>query len=323
MLADLPPLEDPNVLVGTGTRDDAAVYRLSEDIALVQTVDIITPIVDDPYVFGQVAAANALSDVYAMGARPLCALSFVGFSTDRLPLSDMVLILKGGIDKAREAGIEIVGGHSIDDNEPKYGLCVTGVVHPERICRNSTARAGDVLFLTKPLGSGILTTALKKKRLDPSTTEGLVAVMSRLNGAASEAMLAVGVDACTDVTGFGLLGHLLSVVQASGLCARIWLSRVPVMEAVRTMAQEGFCPAGTRRNLAFCSPHVEWGDDIDEIDKTILADAQTSGGLLIAVQASRADDLKRALRERGVPTYAPIGELFESDVRGRIEVTRG
>ncbi len=310
------------MLVGANTRDDAAVYRLSDDIALVLTVDVITPIVDDPYIFGQVAAANALSDIYAMGARPLCALSIIGFSTERLPLSDMERILRGGIDKAREAGIDILGGHSIDDNEPKYGLCVTGIVHPQKICRNSTAMPGDVLLLTKPLGSGILTTALKKKRLDPLAVNELVRVMSQLNREASEAMVAVTPDACTDITGFGLLGHLLSMVQRSNVSARIRYSDVPVIEGVTALVQEGIYPGGTRKNLECCTPHVTWAEEIDEASKLILADAQTSGGLLIALPAPRADELQQAMHARGVTTCARIGEIIKDTTPGRIEVYR-
>ena len=322
VLGELSPIEDPNVLVGSNTRDDAAVYRLSADIALVQTVDLITPVVDDPYVFGQVAAANSISDIYAMGARPIMALSIIAFPTEKVPLSDMVLILKGGTDKAREAGIDIVGGHSLDDNEPKYGLCVTGVVHPDKICRNSTARPGDILVLTKPLGTGILTTAIKKGRLDAGHAREVVEVMTQLNRAASEAMVKVGATGCTDVTGFGLLGHLIEMLEGAGVSARIRLSTVPLMEGVRELVQEGIYPGGTRKNLDFYSPKVLWAEGIDEVDRLILSDAQTSGGLLIAVPRARVEALKGAMEEQGVATRAVIGEILECGVAGQVELVK-
>ena len=268
VLRGLPPIEDPKVIVGTSTRDDAAVYRLNDETALVQSVDVFTPVVDDPYIFGQVAAANSLSDIYAMGARPIFAVCLIGFPVDKLPISDMGEILRGGIDKAREAGIEVAGGHSLEDNEPKYGLCVTGMVHPDRIFRNSSARPGDVLILTKPLGSGVLAHAIKKGRASEGEIREVVEVMARLNRDACEAMLEVGASACTDVTGFGLLGHLVEMVQGSGVSARIRASRVPVLGSVRSRVRDGICPGGTRKNLDFFGKYLgmkaqkrvdEWG----------------------------------------------------------------
>ncbi len=322
VLSGLPPIKDPKVLVGTDTRDDAAVYRLDEDTALVQSVDVFTPVVDDPHTFGQVAAANSLSDIYAMGARPVLALSIIGFPVDKLPIEEMGRILRGGIDKAREAGIEIVGGHSLEDNEPKYGLCVTGLVHPDRIFRNSSAKPGDVLVLTKPLGSGVLTHAIKKGRATSEEVAEVVEVMTELNRKASEAMVEVGASACTDVTGFGLLGHLAQMVQASGVSARIRVGRVPVLGSVRNRVREGIYPGGTRKNLEFFGSFVDWAEGVDEADRLVLADAQTSGGLLIAVPKGLAPDLYRALRARGLRRVAEIGEILPPEQGTRIAVVK-
>lgn len=309
VLCGLTPIEDPKVLVGTSTRDDAAVYLLDDETALVQSVDVFTPVVDDPYTFGQVAAANSLSDIYAMGARPILALSVIGFPVDKLPLSDMRAILQGGIDKAREAGIEVAGGHSLEDNEPKYGLCVTGVVRPDRIIRNSSARPGDVLILTKPLGIGVLTHAIKKGRATAGEIEAVVDCMTRLNRVAAEVMVEVGASACTDVTGYGLLGHLVEMVQGSAVSARLRVSRLPVLSGVREHVRQGIYPGGTRKNLEFYGRYVEWEEGVDEVDRLIMADAQTSGGLLISVPRDRAEALKKGLEDRGVTPVAEIGEI--------------
>ena len=319
VLGELPMIKDPKVLVDTSTRDDAVVYRLSDDIALVQSVDVFTPVVDDPFTFGQVAAANALSDIYAMGARPLFAVSIIGFPVDKLPMSDMALILKGGVEKAREAGIEVAGGHSLDDNEPKYGLCVTGLVHPDRVVTNAGAKPGDLLFLTKPLGIGVLTHGLKQGRLGSDGLEAVVRVMTRLNRDAGEAMVEVGVSACTDVTGFGLLGHLTEMLEASGISACLKLSSIPVLPGARDLFAEGVCPGGTRKNLAFFSPLVLWSERVAEVDRLLLADAQTSGGLLIAVPREGAAALRSALAVRGIETRGEIGEIVEG-VGARIEI---
>ena len=310
------------MLVGTDTRDDAAVYRLDDETAVVQSVDVFTPVVDDPYTFGQVAAANSLSDVYAMGARPIVALSIIGFPVDKLPISDMSLILRGGIDKAREAGIEVVGGHSLEDNEPKYGLCVTGVVHPDRIVHNSRATPGDVLILTKPLGSGVLAHAVKKGCATEEEVKEVVEVMTQLNRDASEVMVEVGSSACTDVTGFGLLGHLAEMVQGSGVSARIRVCHVPVLGSVRARVREGILPGGTRKNLEHYGPLVEWAEDVDETDRLVLADAQTSGGLLIAVPKERSRDLQNRLASRGLRVLGEIGEILPSGGEPRIFVVR-
>ncbi len=321
VLGGLPPIEDPRILVGTKTRDDAAVYRLDDETALVQSVDVFTPVVDDPYTFGQVAAANSLSDIYAMGARPILALSVIGFPVGKLPLSDMQQILRGGIDKAREAGIEIAGGHSLEDNEPKYGLCVTGVVHPDRVFRNSSARPGDVLILTKPLGSGVLGHAIKQGVASEEEIREVVEVMARLNRDACGAMIEIGASACTDVTGFGLIGHLVGMVRESGVSGRISAALVPVLASVRRRVQEGIFPGGTRKNLEFFGKHVDWAEDVGEVDRLILADAQTSGGLLISVPKQRAADLKRALDLRGVETHPEIGEILPAEEEPRLSVS--
>jgi selenide,water dikinase len=320
VLSGLPPIQDPKVLVGTDTRDDGAVYRLNDETALVQSVDVFTPVVDDPYTFGQVAAANALSDIYAMGAQPILALSIIAFPVDKLSMSDMGAILRGGIDKAREADIEVVGGHSLEDNEPKYGLCVTGVVHPDRIVRNSSARPGDVLVLTKPLGSGVLAHAIKKGEATEEEVRQVVEVMTELNRNACEAMVEVGVLACTDVTGFGLLGHLVEMIQGSGVSARIRVDRVPVLPRVRDRIRAGVFPGGTEKNLEFYGKHVNWGVDVEETDRWVLADAQTSGGLLIAVPKDSVASLEKALVRRGVKTIAAVGEILSFNERPRIEV---
>ena len=312
MLRHLPRPSDPNLLLGIGTDDDAAIYRLSDELALVQTVDVFTPIVDDPYEFGLIAAANALSDVYAKGGRPLLALNIAGFPR-KLPLDILAEILRGGADKAAEAGVMIVGGHSIDDPEPKYGLAVTGLVHPAKFVRNAGARPGDALYLTKPLGIGVITTGIKQEKTPPEVAAEAVRVMGILNRAASEAMMQVGVHAATDVTGYGLLGHLHEMVAASGVGARISADAVPVIDGARALAGQGAVAGGTARNLEWLADKVHWAPEIDEVTRILLADAQTSGGLLIAVARERAQALESALHARGVETIARIGEFTPRD----------
>jgi selenide,water dikinase len=319
VLRHLPPPTDPSVLVGPATCDDAAVYRLAPDLAAVATVDYITPVVDDPYQFGLIAAANAISDVYAMGATPRFALNLVNFPRDRLPLELLIQILQGGAFKAAEAGVAIVGGHSIDDPEPKYGLAVFGTVHPERIVRNAGARPGDRLVLTKPLGIGIITTAIKRGAASPQATKAALATMATLNRAAAEAMVAVGVNAATDVTGFGLLGHLCELLTASGVAAIVAAERVPVLRFTWEYVAQGLVPGGTQRNLASLAEAVVWPGGFAEEGRLVLADAQTSGGLLIAVPPERADRLLDELRRRGVDAACDIGEVV-AGAPGRIEV---
>jgi len=304
--------------VGITTGDDAAVYRLTDDLALVQTVDVFTPVVDDPYQYGAISAANALSDIYAMGARPVLALNIVGFPRTLLPLSILDEILRGGADKAREAGVTIAGGHSIDDPEPKYGLAVTGLVHPRAVVRNVGARPGDQLILTKPLGIGIITTGIKQGTTSARTADAAIAVMSRLNAAAAAAMVEVGVHAATDITGFGLLGHLYEMTSGSRVLARVRFSRIPVLDETRVLARGGAIAGGTTRNIAYLQTRATF-EGLDEIDRLICCDAQTSGGLLMAVPADRVDALIAALRRRQVDPVAQIGEIT-SEGDGRIQV---
>jgi len=319
VLRHLVPFDDPAVLVDASTSDDAAVYRVDADRALVATVDFFTPIVDDPYDFGRIAAANALSDVYAMGGRPLFALNLVAFPRARLGDGWLSEIVRGGGDVAREAGVAVIGGHSIDDPEPKFGMCVVGEVAPDRIVRNSTARAGDALVLTKPLGTGIVATAIKREAAPAEVIEAAVRSMTTLNRGASEAMLRVGAHAATDVTGYGLLGHLHEMARGSRLEARIDASAVPLLPGVRELAEAGHVPGGTRRNLADLEGTLVLEGDVDDVARLLLGDAQTSGGLLIAVAPERVDELLALLRAAGTPAAAVVGQFVEG-VPGRIVV---
>jgi selenide,water dikinase len=318
VLRQLPAPADPNLLVGTTTADDAGVYRIAEDLALVQTVDFFTPVVDDPYWFGAIAAANALSDVYAMGGRPLTALNIAAFPVDALPLDVLAEILRGGAEKAREAGVTLVGGHTIDDPEPKYGLAVTGLIDPKRVVTNAGARAGDRLVLTKSLGSGIATTAIKRELASASLQEQVIALMATLNRAASEAMLEAGAHAATDVTGFGLLGHLGEMTAGSGLAATVSAGAVPLLPDVRDLAAAGVVPGGTHRNLASLEGRLTWDRAIDEALRLVLGDAQTSGGLLIAVDPDDEAALLAALARRSIQGAA-IG-AFSDGTPGTIRV---
>jgi len=309
ILSALPRPADPAVLVGTETADDAAVYFLNDEVAIVQTVDFFTPIVDDPYWFGAISAANSLSDVYAMGARPLFGLNIVGFPSNRLPMRVLQQILQGALDKAAEAGVSVIGGHTVEDTEPKFGLAVTGIVHPERVVRNSTARPGDALVLTKPLGVGIISTAVKRGLADEATAREAAELMAALNRDAAEAMIAVEASACTDITGFGLLGHLREMAVGSGVDVTLTASLVPVLPAAETFAGGDVVPGGTLNNLAYVEPHVTFAPGVSRVRQLILADAQTSGGLLISLPADRADELLTALRARGVRDAACIGQV--------------
>lgn len=304
----VPPAIDPRILVDASTRDDAAVVRLTPDRALVATVDFFTPIVDSAYDFGRIAAANAWSDVYAMGGTPLCALSIVAWPRDTLPLEVLGEVMRGAVAIAREAGAFIVGGHSIDDAEPKFGLVALGEVEPGRIMTNAGAKPGDVLLLTKPVGTGLLATGLKRDYLSEADLAPAVAVMTTLNAGAARAMLEVGAHACTDVTGFGLLGHLHNLLQASGVAAEVEAGAVPLLARARDMAERGAVPGGTRRNLEALEGAVDFGR-LDQVDRVLLCDAQTSGGLLIAVPPRDAAPLVAALERAGAPTAAPIGRV--------------
>lgn len=291
VLGALPPIVDPNVMLGASARDDAAVYRIAPDRALVATVDFFTPIVDDPSEFGAIAAANAVSDVYAMGARPLFALGITAFPREKLGTGLLEKIVAGGASKLGEAGVAVVGGHSVDDAEPKFGYAVIGEVHPDRITTHDGARAGDVLYLTKPLGSGLVATAIKRGLCPHALEREAVALMSLLNRQASEAMIEAGATAATDVTGFGLIGHLANLKGG----ADVDLRSVPFMNGVRELAERDLFPAGTRRNHAAYRDQVDW-NGLGEIDQLMLCDAQTSGGLLVAIPPERTGDFEGALR---------------------------
>ncbi|MBN1213557.1 MAG: selenide, water dikinase SelD [candidate division Zixibacteria bacterium] len=320
ILKKMPVPDDADILVGTDTSDDAAVYRIDENNAIVQTVDFFTPIVDDPYRFGAIAAANSLSDIYAMGGRPLFALNIVGFPSNRLPIEVLEQILKGALDKVKEAGIAVIGGHTVDDTEPKFGLAVTGLIHPGKIITNRGARAGDVLVLTKPLGTGILSTALKQGLLEDDETELLVETMATLNDKAAEAMLELGAHAATDITGFGLLGHLLEMMTGSKTSAVIHAGRVPFLPRVMELATSGVIPGGTNDNFDFTSPQVAYDDRLSSTRRLMLNDAQTSGGLLISIAAGKEKELLGLLGQKGVRTTAAIGRVTEEhDVRIKIE----
>lgn len=289
--------------------DDAAVIRLADDRALVLTTDFFTPIVDDPAAFGRIAAANALSDVYAMGGRPLYCLSLVGWPREKLPLEMLGEVIRGAAEIVTKAGAVIVGGHSIDDPEPKFGLVAVGEVDPRRMTTNDAARPGDRLVLTKAIGTGIIATAIKREQSTPRATEAAIASMTLLNAAAADAGREAGVRCATDITGFGLLGHLRSLLNASRCAAVVESREVPLLPDVRALAEQGAIPGGTRRNLEAVAPSVEFSKDLDEIDRLILADAQTSGGLLLCVSEAACGGMMAGLRSRGVTGAAVIGQV--------------
>ena len=319
ILKDLPLPNDTKVLVGANTADDAAVYQIDEKTAIVQTVDFFTPIVDDPYYFGAIAAANAFSDVYAMGAKPLFALNIVAFPSNRLPEEVLKRILQGAQDKAKEASVSIIGGHTIDDTEPKYGMAVTGLVSPRRVLTNASAQPGDAIILTKPIGSGIISTAIKRGLAEQGTIDSAIALMSELNRTAAEVMEKYPVNACSDVTGFGLLGHLYEMAVASKLSVEIFTKQVPILPEAREFAAANVVPGGTQNNLEYIFPHVEWEEGISEIDKILLCDAQTSGGLLIVLPENVAKKLEKELRESSIPIAVNIGS-FRKNGAGKIIV---
>lgn len=307
----MPEIEDDKVIVGYKSGDDAAVYRISDTEAIVQTLDFFTPIVDDPYQYGAIAAANALSDVYAMGAKPLFALNIMGFPINDLEVEVAQQILRGGSDKAHEAGIHIIGGHSIDDKEPKYGLAVTAIVDIDRLIRIEDAKPGDALILTKPLGTGIISTAIKRKKASLEVIAEAIRVMVTLNKNASLAMVEAGANACTDITGFGLMGHLLELTRASSVTAELWVDEIPVIPGAVELIEGGAVPGGTRRNLKYVSEYSEFDPEIASHEKIILADAQTSGGLLIAIPDEGKSELLNLLEEKGVEWFSKIGRLVE------------
>jgi selenide,water dikinase len=319
----LPRVQDPALLVGSDTLDDAAVYRLSDDIALVQTVDFFTPVVDDPYDFGRIAAANAFSDIYAMGGRPLTALNIVCFPSGVLPLETLAKILQGGAATARLAEATIVGGHTIDDPEPKYGLAVTGVLKPGQELTNAAARPGDALILTKPLGTGVVSTAIKGGNASAAAVAAATASMAALNRDGAEVALTHGASALTDITGFGLLGHLSELCRASQVAAEIWYERLPLLAEAEVLAESGTIPGGTKRNLEYVQPWTTFDPALKPWQCLLCADAQTSGGLILAVPSSGVVAATEALVKRGAPAAAVIGRLLQKGEIGDALLTVG
>lgn len=311
--------DDPNLLVGRETSDDAGVYRLSDDVALVQTLDFITPVVNDPYQFGRIAAANSLSDVYAMGGRPLTAMNIVCFPVRTMDKALLREILRGGFDAIHEAGAALVGGHSVEDPEIKYGLSVTGLVHPGKVLTNAGVEDGDAIVLTKPLGTGILVTAMKAGLASDSAQKQAIETMATLNRGAAEIMAAYSVHACTDVTGFGLLGHLQEMAVASKVAITVAAESVPLLPDVMESVQMGLVPAGSFSNRNFCAHRIRRSETVDPLLLDILADAQTSGGLLIALPEKSASSLVRDLTAGGVPSAAVIARAT-ADAKGVIEI---
>jgi selenide,water dikinase len=301
------------------TLDDAGVYRLTDDLAIIQTVDFFTPIVDDPYVFGQIAAANALSDVYAMGGTPVTAMNMLCFPIKTMGISVMEDILRGGMDKIHEADVALIGGHSVDDPELKYGLSVTGTVHPDRMVPNAGARPGDKLILTKPLGTGIINTAIKAGLASEDLIGRVSRSMAALNRTASELMQEIGVHACTDITGFGLLGHSAQLADQSDVELAFDLASIPRFAEVENLAQRGLCPGGLFRNKEYYERRVSFADGIAEHVRDILFDAQTSGGLLICLEQGKAETLLGRLHDAGIVEAAIVGEVVAGD-KGRISV---
>jgi len=317
-LASMPPLPvDPNILVGHQRLDDAAVYRVSDDLAVVASVDFFTPIVDDPATFGAIAATNALSDLYAMGATPLFALAVAAYPKDA-DISVLGEIFRGGAEAAQAQGCAVLGGHTIDDAEPKYGLSVVGTAHPDRLMTNAAGRAGDIVVLTKPLGTGVAATAARAGAAPPVLIESAIRSMLASNGPAAEAALGVGVRCATDVTGFGLLGHLREMAEASGVGATVRVDRVPVFDEALRLANGGHVPSGTERNRDFTGPSVDFDEKVSDDARTLMFDPQTSGGLLIAVNPEQLQALGQALGERGIRAAA-VGKLTDEQP-GRIRV---
>ena len=315
----LPLISDPNLIMGMERAEDAGVYRLRDDLAIIQTVDFFTPIVDDPYTFGQIATVNALSDVYAKGGRPLTALNIVCFPVKTMDISILREILTGGLNKMREAGVVLVGGHSVEDNELKYGLSITGVIHPDRVIMNQGAKVGDKLILTKPLGTGIISTALKNGKASDKAVAKSVSSMATLNKKASELMLNVDVHACTDITGFGLLGHACEMIEGTDVGMIIHAEAVPYFPEAREYAEIGMVPGGTGRNRDFRTKMIDLDKKVSKVMVDILFDPQTSGGLLMAVPAADAEPLLKRMRQQGIKDAAIIGEVV-SKPKGRIVV---
>jgi len=308
-LKPLPLERHPNLLVGTETADDAGVYKISEEMALVQTVDFITPIVDDPFLFGQISAANSLSDIYAMGGKPLTAMNVIGFPRPILDVSILTEILRGGLEKVHEAGAVLVGGHTVEDVELKYGLSVTGTVHPQKILTNRAARAGDVLVLTKPIGTGMISTANKAEIVEEEFLRKAIDSMARLNDQAAEVMALCHAHACTDITGFGLLGHSSEMSRGSGVSFHLHYSLIPLLPGAREYAAMGMVPAGAYCNQTHFGPKISFADAVPELERVILFDPQTSGGLLIALPSEEGEKLLGLCRQRGITEVALVGEV--------------
>ena len=325
-LAHLPKANDPNLLVDHAGSDDAAVYQLSAELALVETVDIFPPIVDDPFDYGRIAATNALSDIYAMGAKPISALSFVSWPVEVLGVDQLGAVLKGAASICSKAGISIAGGHSIVDNEPKFGLFVTGVVHPDKIIDNTGVKEGDYLVLTKKIGTGVLTTAAKRGYLTSSRLDEAILSMTTLNNTAASVMIDNNIDSATDVTGFGLLGHLGNMLKASSITnqkklgAKLFYSQIPLFKGVGDLLDKGLCPSGTERNLKTAAPLTTFSADISHNFQLLLADAQTSGGLLMSVPKARLKTLLTDLKKNSVVPCAVIGQVIETKEPGQIQV---
>ncbi len=319
-MMELPTIEHPDLIVGTGTCDDAGVFRLDEETALVQTVDFFTPIVDDPFDFGRIAAANALSDVYAMGGRPLTAMNIVCFPVKEMPREILRDILIGGLEKIQEAGAVLLGGHSVEDPEIKYGLSVTGVVRPDEVLTNDGARPGDALVLTKPIGTGVLATALKGKVAGESALGTLVRVTSTLNRAAADVMRGFEVHACTDVTGFGLAGHALEMARGARVRILLRAEAVPVIPEARELAAMGLLPAGSYATRHYCGHLVDAADGVDPLLMDLLFDPQTSGGLLLAAPRDQAGACVDRMHEQGIAEAAVIGEVAESHAKGMLSI---
>ena len=306
--------------VGFDSSDDAAAYTLNDGRTIIQSIDFFTPIVDDPFTFGQIAAANSLSDIYAMGGTPLFALNVAAFNSDELPLTVLTDILNGGVSIAKEAGIPILGGHTIKDKEPKYGMVVTGEVHPDKLTRNNTAQIGDLLVLTKPLGTGIISTAIKRGVANDSVMDIAIDSMRTLNKSAADAMAEVGVNACTDITGYGLLGHLLEMCKGSNVSATIEFDAMPFMKGVFELAQDGVIPGGTKRNLEFVQNDITSAKHLAKFQLHMLADAQTSGGLLISVSANKAKSLVNILKSNSTLASHIIGEVQPNDGEVKVNI---
>ena len=303
---------DENVIIGLDRADDAGVYRISDDLALIQTVDFFTPIVDDPYWFGQIAAANALSDVYAMGGTPKTAMNLVAFPVKTMDLSILRQIIQGGVDKLEEAEVVLIGGHSIDDKEIKYGLSVTGFIHPERVLAKKNLQPGDCLVLTKPLGTGIINTAIKAAMSSEQLTQKVTRLMAMLNRDAARIMADFDISACTDVTGFGLIGHLAEMVKGSGCSAKVDSGQVPVIPEAEEFAAMGLIPAGAYKNREFSEQMITFAETVPRTLQDLLFDPQTSGGLMISVSDVQCDDLISALKEGGIADAARIGDVVDS-----------